>query len=1113
MRIFLLCIFFINFVSSSHTQIQDCTPIDPNLCYAFENFPSINFEFSELFESEGNTVIYQSPLLADMDGDCIPDIIMAGTSNFSNTEIRLVRNIIIMDSQSGRTKTVIPTAYYNWFTASSYVVADVDSDGKVEIIVAIADHILNRGLREQGKLVCYNLDGSIKWVSDEKYGQGLEYAYGGTPSLADFNQDGIPELYIYNEIYNARTGVKLVDGGDNGKGMVTAYQSGGSNSLSIAGYFDDNDDDLELAAGYTIYKVNIVNPNGQAGNSMTPFNFSLNGEFIDGFTSMADIDLDGKMDVIVTSFGDFPVSKLYVYTLSGNQTTLLASVSPPRGLTNCCLEQIGPPVIGNLADNDKPTICVVRPSKLLAYDYDGTDELKLLWDLPTNDKSGTTGLTIFDFDQDGFHELVYRDEEQLRIINARTNPPTDLVNFPCFSGTGLEHPIVGDIDNSGVTKICVACGAASGNNRAFIGKLKVFGAQSVQQQWAPSRGIWNQYNYHIFNVNDNLTIPQKMINNAIFQDGFFNSFYVQQSLITEDKQFIQKVPDLNIAQGNFSHCIEYNSATESFEILLTIQNNSNASRIFDAFSYISIYNGDPLTNGRLVDKVSFDSTIPRGQRTTITIPLNPNFQDTILYLVVNYDGGQLGSQYDGKGYLVLECSYDNNIVQLDINDYITFIDDEICQGTAYPFFGRILEDEGKYVHSASRQNACDAITVLNLISVEALRTNLDITLCENDSVFISNRWYSSDTIFTQFLTAQNGCDSILNVKINQINKYASKEDVTLCSGDSIFVDNSWYFKDTILERIVTLDPCPILDAIQIKFNNSYSIFDKITRCGNELIQYQNQMLTDDGIYTFRYQTAQGCDSMYTVELINLALPNEPLIIPECSDKFYTMSVDVNDSWSILWSNSQTDRETNFNENTNGFVTLRHDTLGCQVQYNFFLPFIPDIEDIPVLSDTTIFPGQKIIQSLGLDDALWSATWTPVSIFDCSTCLENVLTTFSDIEVQLLLRHISGCTYNLRANVLLDDSAEIVLPNIFSPDGSVLNNRLNMGVPESFQVEEIHIYDRWGNMVFRNQNPDDISWDGSFNGQKLPSGVYIYFVKYQDPAGNTKFKTGDITIIR
>ncbi|TVR85553.1 MAG: VCBS repeat-containing protein, partial [Saprospirales bacterium] len=579
-----------------------CNQLDSSLCYSVQPFPVVEFAIEERFESVENTAIYHSPLVADMDGDCIPEIIMAGTENF-RANPRLTSGIHILDSRTGETKFYIQTAMYGWSTPNSFAIADVDRDGTPEIIVAAADHGSNPS-ELRGRLICYNLDGSVKWISDQKFGVNVTFGYGGNVALADFNQDGIPEVYIYNEIFNAQTGVKLAEGGNNGRGISDESSLSGSLAIGIAANLNGDISTLELAAGYTIYELNIVNTNGMQGNTMTPFNIELDGEFHDGFTSVADITGDNHLDVVVASQGVFPFGRLYVYQLNAGELTFIASASPENGNGNCCRDYVGPPFIGDIDGSGQPSIGITRSLRLITYKYDGTESLEMIWSINTNDNSGQTGMTMFDFNQDGIMEIVYRDERALRIINGSVDPPEDLAVFSCFSGTGIEHPIVADIDNSGSSKIVVGCAD-------FItqrGKMAVFSSPVDQQAWAPSRGIWNQYNYHVFNVDDDLIIPVQQKNNATYANGAFNNFYVQGSLLNEEGTFLQRVPNLSGA----IECIDYDIETDQFVVEFSLFNERNASLSAPAEVQVSFFKDNPETNGSLIGTYSTSESISPG---------------------------------------------------------------------------------------------------------------------------------------------------------------------------------------------------------------------------------------------------------------------------------------------------------------------------------------------------------------------------------------------------------------------------------------------------------------------------------------------------------------------
>ncbi|MDR1878271.1 MAG: gliding motility-associated C-terminal domain-containing protein [Bacteroidales bacterium] len=92
-----------------------------------------------------------------------------------------------------------------------------------------------------------------------------------------------------------------------------------------------------------------------------------------------------------------------------------------------------------------------------------------------------------------------------------------------------------------------------------------------------------------------------------------------------------------------------------------------------------------------------------------------------------------------------------------------------------------------------------------------------------------------------------------------------------------------------------------------------------------------------------------------------------------------------------------------------------------------------------------------------------------------------------------------------------------LPNYFSPNGDGAND-LFRPYPYNF-VESIdmHIFDRWGVLMFKTTNPD-VLWDGTnqFTKQNCVAGVYYYVCNVREYTLNgirTRYLNGSITLFR
>ena len=68
-----------------------------------------------------------------------------------------------------------------------------------------------------------------------------------------------------------------------------------------------------------------------------------------------------------------------------------------------------------------------------------------------------------------------------------------------------------------------------------------------------------------------------------------------------------------------------------------------------------------------------------------------------------------------------------------------------------------------------------------------------------------------------------------------------------------------------------------------------------------------------------------------------------------------------------------------------------------------------------------------------------------------------------------------------------------------------------------QIKRMTIFNRWGEMVFFNQNiglnnPAN-GWDGIFRDKNLPADVYIYMIEIEYGDGKVKTFSGDLTLVR
>ncbi|MCC6752851.1 MAG: T9SS type A sorting domain-containing protein [Saprospiraceae bacterium] len=803
-------------------QDHHCNEIidDTTKCFIQKKYIKPRIVLEKKWESQEIALIGQVPLVADMDGDCLPEILMRGISTFDLSKPDTQR-VQFFNGRNGSLKEKFECGGFNPYLTP--VLADVDNDGIREILFSSEYGGSNYWA---GFIRCYEFSGRLKWESDE-YFYNSNYNPGhATFGVADFNQDGKSEVYCHNRIFNGQTGKMLVEGGINGIG-ASLYFNGNINifySLSVAAQLDNDPCDLELAAGYSIYKVKISNLNGKTGNQMIPINIKVDNKYLDGITAIADINGDSRLEVIV-SYSDRYItqSRLYAYNLSNDVPILIAqNYIPGKDERNGC------PTIADIDGNGIPNILVSKHNLIHNFEYNGTNTLNLKWSLVVNDTFSTTGISCFDLDGDGIQEIIYRDHINLLLIDGKVSPPQIIDSIRCLAGTFFEYPTIADIDNSGEAKICIVCRGTPPLN--FLGCLTAFGSPDSLPGWAPARAVWNQYAYNPLYINDDLTVPRVPKNQANYKNGKYNNILQQESLL--DSNGMYKVAAASL-WGTID-CINFDPLTEDYTVTFNVFNHKNATAGVDSAMPVSFYNGDPATIGSLLG--IYHTQVPLDPGDSLT-PLEFKFeasQINHLYMVINTRRDTSGA-FEPKDFSALECDYADNVFHTKEFPKIQKTSASICQGSSYTFYDSLLFEQGLYIHTLNNQKGCDSlIALLELVIVDTVHSLQTLSVCD------SFKWdgvvYRENGTFVNHFQTSAGCDSVVTLNLSIRHSSDTLIDKTACRkydfNDKVYTKGGRYFIkirnrqgcDSTIELNLSIVP---LDTNVTKLNNTLTALDSL----------------------------------------------------------------------------------------------------------------------------------------------------------------------------------------------------------------------------------------------------------------------------------------------
>jgi len=497
------------------TECED-TYFDPCLIYCQNNNPEVLQVRKEWVSSDNNWHPYNTPIVGDLDGDGSIEII-----GNRGTWQGLVdyKNLLVINGQNGMTEAVVNTPWFR-HVGAEMCFGDVDQNGLADIFFQISTSSFNDP-DEHNRIVCYEFDGADyveKWMSNSK-------ANGRIPSLADFNQDQIPELYMGIHIFNSLNGELLVQGGIEssfGQGFSVAADVLPDNYCSYC-------EGLELVVGNEVYAVHL-DPSNPANNMLMLENRIFGNGLFDGFTSVSDMDADGDLDAVVSSPDGQSQSTVYIWDIQ--EARVMARFTFPA-TTNGWASL---PSLRDIDGDPFPEIAISSSGTLRLLDFDGND-LEERWQIQTEDWSSRSGATIFDLNGDGHFEIFHRDQQRFRILNAADGQT--LFSDSCPSNNLYEHPVVVDVDQDGAAEVLCSC----------ENELRAYGSASTP--WVSTRSIWNQYNYYYTNINDDGTIPVQQQTTQLPGDGQTLNSYLNQFSNQSTTSFINidLPPSLLIERG------------------------------------------------------------------------------------------------------------------------------------------------------------------------------------------------------------------------------------------------------------------------------------------------------------------------------------------------------------------------------------------------------------------------------------------------------------------------------------------------------------------------------------------------------------------------------------
>ncbi len=432
------------------------------------------------------------PLIGQLDDDPAAEIIIYDFSGTAATRIE------VYDGETGAEEWVriFGNRELGPTTQAEAALADIDLDGKPEILMVGGDP--DGSPTRMLRLYALEHDGGLKWISESLPKQGFDPTradirntangdmFDSAISVADLDGDGLPEIIVAPR--GDFSSYQVWDA--NGRKVDYAFAPGvreSTNGTRVSVVDLDLDETPEVVVSNAAFtnEGEVIWTRDDVEDGLAPY----------AHPQVANLD-DDPYPELVRRLGGFRETNI-VLALNHDGSTLW-EYEFPGGSTSLW----SPLTIADVNNDGQAEVLAAGGVGADRFDVINGQDGTLLWSNTV--ETGRSGATVFDLDRDGFNEVVYIDDvSDLYVWDGRDGTEKLVLDLTTQDTFPTEHtvPVFADVDADGHAELVIPVGFTF----SATPSLQVW--ESINDDWAPMRPVWNQARYFVTNVNDDLTVP------------------------------------------------------------------------------------------------------------------------------------------------------------------------------------------------------------------------------------------------------------------------------------------------------------------------------------------------------------------------------------------------------------------------------------------------------------------------------------------------------------------------------------------------------------------------------------------------------------------------------
>jgi len=270
-------------------------------------------------------------------------------------------------------------------------------------------------------------------------------------------------------------------------------------------------------------------------------------------------------------------------------------------------------------------------------------------------------------------------------------------------------------------------------------------------------------------------------------------------------------------------------------------------------------------------------------------------------------------------------------------------------------------------------------------------------------------------------------------------------------------------------------------------------------------------------YIVKVETPLGCFGVDTIEVIVnpsqfITVNFEDTVICNTTPLQILADGGVKYQWSPSWGlNNDTIKNPLATPNHSTLYTLvAENEFGCLDTQLVNIHIAPSI--VSTMPDSVdIWPGETYEIDLVTNGHYFN--WFPPEGLS-NTTIPNPIAS-PDVRTRYFVNITgeNGCSFTDSIDIIVHLESIFDVPNAFVPGNSNVNNGIfKIEKRGLVTLDRFQIFNRWGNLVFET-NDINQGWDGRYNGEPQPKGVYVYQIEGTLNTGRKVTLQGNVTLIR